>query len=61
MAIEELFGPDCDSSMPRRFQFEEEELEFKPSQWCGDEWSVFVTETNQVRFLISVCGFDSSQ
>jgi len=47
-AAQRKLGEDCDFSH-RQFQLVDDVLKFEPPQWNNDWWSVFATETNQVK------------
>ena len=47
-AAQRKLGEDCDFSH-RQFQLVDDVLKFEPPQWNNDWWSVFATETSQVK------------
>ena len=48
-AAEAKFGDSLDLSSPRKFQFSPNNLiEFQPSEWEQNGWSVFATDGNDV-------------
>jgi len=47
-----MLGEGCDFSH-RRFQLVDDVLMFEPSEWNDGGWSVFATDTNQGKAIIS--------